>query len=104
MARGKKTGGRTKGTPNEVTKELRERVSNFLSDNWSLIESDFKKLAPKDRIVFYERILSYGLPKFQGVGIELIESERKMNLPSWFKSEPEKPPTIKLADGTIIEI
>ena len=63
MAQGRKTGGRQKGTPNEITKELRERVTTFLSDNWSLIESDFEKLTPKDRLIFYERLLSYGLPK-----------------------------------------
>jgi len=69
MAKGKKTGGRIKGTPNEVTKELRERVSSFLSDNWSLIESDFKQLEPKDRLIFYERLMSYGLPKLNSVDI-----------------------------------
>ena len=89
MAKGKKTGGRTKGTPNEVTKELRERVSNFLSDNWSLIESDFHQLEPKDRLIFYERLMSFGLPKFQSVGIGFIEPERKKNLPPWLKSNIE---------------
>ncbi len=58
-----KKGGREKGTPNELTKELREMVSTFLTDNWSLIESDFQKLQPKDRLMFYERLLSYSLPK-----------------------------------------
>lgn len=89
MAKGKKTGGRQKGTPNEVTKELRERVSNFLSDNWSLIESDFKELEPKDRLIFYERLMSYGLPKLQSIGFPTLPTERKINLPSWFRSNEE---------------
>lgn len=67
MAKGKKTGGRQKGTPNEVTKELRAKVSAFLSDNWSLIESDFKQLQPKERLMFYEKLMSYGLPKLQTI-------------------------------------
>jgi len=104
MAKGKKTGGRKKGTPNEVTQELRERVLFFLSDNWSLIQSDFKKLEPKDRFIFYERLMSYGLPKLQSVGIANIGNEKELNLPSWFKSAPEPKPTIKLPDGTVIEI
>lgn len=89
MAKGKKTGGRVKGTPNEVTKELRERVSTFLSDNWSLIESDFKQLEPKDRLIFYERVMSYGLPKLQSVGVLNVGVENKPNLPSWIKGNTE---------------
>ncbi len=89
MAKGKKTGGRTKGTPNEVTKELRERISTFLSDNWSLMESDFQKLEPKDRYKFYKEIMSYGLPKFQSIGVMNIEPERKKNLPEWFFSNQD---------------
>lgn len=87
MARGRKTGGRQKGTPNEVTKDLRERVSNFLTDNWSLIESDFKKLEPKERLVFYEKLLSYGLPKLQSVGLSTHDSILKPKLPEWFNEE-----------------
>lgn len=33
MALGKKTGGRTKGTPNKATKEFRETVQQLLEDN-----------------------------------------------------------------------
>ena len=99
MAKGKKTGGRKKGTPNEVTKDLRERVSNFLTDNWSLIESDFKKLEPKERLIFYERLMSYGLPKLQSVGIA-VESKKELNLPSWMRSAPEQKPTIILPGET----
>lgn len=33
MAQGKKTGGRTKGTPNKVTTEFRETVQKVLEDN-----------------------------------------------------------------------
>ena len=83
MAKGKKTGGRTKGTPNEITKELRERVSTFLSNNWSLMESDFQQLEPKDRLMFYEKIMSYGLPKLQSVGVVTNESENKKIFPTW---------------------
>jgi len=33
MAIGKKTGGRTKGTPNKATAEFRDTVTKLLSDN-----------------------------------------------------------------------
>lgn len=32
MAKGKKTGGRSKGTPNKTTAEIRERAQQFLDD------------------------------------------------------------------------
>jgi len=77
MATGVKTGGRVKGTPNRITAELRQRVSNFLSDNWEQFQKDFNSLQPKDRIVFYERLLQYGLPKLQST--ELTSDIEKLD-------------------------
>ena len=65
MAKGFKTGGRQQGTPNKITKDLRERINGFLNDNWNSLQSDFKKLEPKDKLLFYEKLLQYGLPKLQ---------------------------------------
>lgn len=61
--KGKKTGGRKVGTPNATTKELRERINTFLDDNWHLIQSDFEALQPRERLNFYERLMSYRLHK-----------------------------------------
>lgn len=57
--------GRPKGTPNKVTGSLRKRINDFLADNWQQMQNDFKALDPKDRLTFYEKLLSYGLPKLQ---------------------------------------
>ncbi len=89
MAKGKKTGGREKGTPNKLTNELRERVTNFLNSNWSLVESDFQKLEPKERLVFYEKLMSYGLPKLQSVGLETPENLFEPKFPEWLLNTPE---------------
>jgi hypothetical protein len=62
--KGKKTGGRKAGTPNSTTKELRERINSFLSDNWQSIQLDFNAIQPRERLIFYERLLSYALPKY----------------------------------------
>ena len=59
------TAGRPKGIPNKVTASLRERINDFLSDNWKNLQSDFEKLEPKDRLQFYEKLLQYGLPRLQ---------------------------------------
>ena len=62
---GKKFGGRVAGTPNKLTSELRERINGFLNDNWNNLQSDFERLEPKEKLMFYEKLLQYGLPKLQ---------------------------------------
>ncbi len=70
MAKGIKTGGRKKNTPNKMTSELRERINDFLSNNWNSLQSDFDSLEPKDKLMFYERLLQYGLPKLQSTELK----------------------------------
>ncbi len=67
MAKGIKTGGRASGTPNKLNKELRERINNFLTDNWQQVEQDFKNLEPEKRIALFEKLLQYALPKLQNI-------------------------------------
>ena len=57
--------GRPKGTPNKITTDLRIRISDFLSDNWQTFQQDFNGLEPEKRMVFYEKLLQYGLPRLQ---------------------------------------
>lgn len=59
--------GRPTGTPNKVTKELRERISDFLSGNWEQIKKDFKTLEPKERVMIYEKLLQFTLPRLQSI-------------------------------------
>lgn len=68
--KGQKTGGRNAGTPNKITKELREIIKDILDDNVEQIKKDFDSLKPKDRVTLYIDLLQYGLPKLQGVTIE----------------------------------
>ncbi len=67
--------GRPKGAQNRLNSELREQISNFLNDNWATIESDFQKLDPEKRFVFFEKLLQYTMPKLKMV--ENIETESK---------------------------
>jgi len=68
-------GGRPKGSPNKITTELREWVSNFLQDNLEQIQSDWMALQPKDRIMLFEKLLRYALPTLQSMQFE-TEFER----------------------------
>jgi len=60
--KGKKTGGRTKGTPNKTTEELRGLVQNFLENNIERLQEDFDLLEPKDRLNFIEKIMKLVIP------------------------------------------
>jgi hypothetical protein len=62
--------GRTKGSPNRATKQLRESITSFLDNNFQRLENDFELLPPRDRIKFYCDLLQYGLPKLQSVQLE----------------------------------
>jgi hypothetical protein len=49
MARGIKTGGRTVGTPNKTTSEIREHYKKLIDSNLNLLEDDLKSLEPLQR-------------------------------------------------------
>lgn len=55
--------GRPKGSRNKITRFLKDRISDFLDENWQAIENDFQELEPKDRIDTYLKLISYVLPK-----------------------------------------
>jgi len=58
-------GGRPKGSPNKITAELRDWVSQFIADNKEQIQQDFESLEPKERIMIFEKLLKYALPALQ---------------------------------------
>ena len=65
--KGQKTGGRQKGTPNKITAEKREFLSNLFSENYELIQQDFLNLDSYQRCMVITKILPYILPKMQPV-------------------------------------
>lgn len=70
MARKKgtpKTGGRSKGTPNKTTGELKQWVQELIDGNRSQLEKDMKTLDPHQRWKIIEKLMSYTIPKMQNV-------------------------------------
>lgn len=59
--------GRPTGAKNKIGKDLRERIINFLSDEFTTVQNDFSKLQPRERVRLYCDLLQYGLPKLQAV-------------------------------------
>jgi hypothetical protein len=92
-----KTGGRKANTPNKITSELREKISSFLSNNWDTIAKDFDNAPPKDRLLFYEKLLQYVLPKLENIGLheigfENLTDEQLDRLIAKLKNEHEPEP------------
>ena len=81
--------GRTPGTPNKVTSDLRERINALLSDSFEQIVADFDKLEPRERVAAWSKLAEYVLPKHKDYNIEV-----------------SAPPLSRyvLDDGTVIEL
>ena len=47
---GQKFGGRTKGTSNKTTTELREKFSLLIENNFDKLQQDIDLLEPKERV------------------------------------------------------
>jgi hypothetical protein len=81
--------GRPEGSINKTTKELREMITAFVSDNWETVQDDFQALEPKDRLQFFDRMLQYALPKLSTQNIEVTEKP-EINLPPWMRSSEKE--------------
>ena len=72
--------GRPAGRPNKITKQLRERISDFLNEKRPQIEKDFQKLEPKERVLLYERLIQYIVPRLQATEITTPEPKQDSDL------------------------
>ena len=64
---GKKFGGRKKGTPNKMTKELRSTLKDVLFHEIEEIEDRLDLLNPKDRLELLIKLMPYALPKVTSI-------------------------------------
>ena len=67
-----KTGGRTKGTPNKITRDIREKLAVVTSKyyNSKLFAADIAALEPKDRVTIMEKLTNYVAPKMQSTTVD----------------------------------
>lgn len=77
--KGKKTGGRQAGTPNKVTRQVKECLSSLLIDytNDEKFKDDFYKLSPKDRLMLAEKLMPYVVPKLQNTAVDISTEGKK---------------------------
>ena len=64
MAKGLKTGGREKGTPNRTTREAREMLLSILEDyQESQLYEDLEAVKPEVRLKFMADLMKHLIPK-----------------------------------------
>ena len=64
---GKKYGGRQKGTPNKLTKEIRTVLKDLIYKELDDIQEDLDSLEPKQRIELVIKLIPYVLPKVDSI-------------------------------------
>ena len=64
---GKKYGGRQKGTPNRITKELRSLLKDVMYDEIGTLQERLDALNPKERLELLIKLMPYVLPKVTSV-------------------------------------
>ena len=62
---GKKHGGRKKGTPNKLTKELRSVLKDVIYNELENIEERLDQLEPKQRVELVIKLMPYVFPKME---------------------------------------
>jgi len=93
--------GRPKGTPNKLTKQMRELISEALEKGLESFDDDLKKLEPKDRLNVLAKFASLVIPKPKPEGEEqefveqpLFPEVKRGNPPNLIWSNEEKRQTL----------
>lgn len=91
--KGKKTGGRQKGTPNKTTQMNKRIISNLLADysDSGLMAKDFSRLESKDRMSIAEKLMQYVMPKMQSSSVDVSMSDEKKTLEDTLASLSQDP-------------
>ena len=63
MPKGIKHGGRKVGTPNKVSSELKEVLSEYCLNEFQFLNTNIEKLTLSERLVFFLKVLPFVLPK-----------------------------------------
>lgn len=72
MFKGTRQNGRTPGTQNKTTKEIRETFKNLLENNLEQVQNDLDSLEPKDRVLFLLKLTSFVIPTLRSIEVNEI--------------------------------
>lgn len=93
-------GGRKKGTPNKVTGDLKDWVSNLLNDNRRQFEDDLRELLPVERVRVLSGMFNYVMPKQQSLTIE-EQVDKETQVLTRFLSEAPEDAINKIAERVV---
>lgn len=79
MAKGIKTGGRQKGTPNKLTFQTRQVLLNMLAEEYENLPELIEKLEPAQRIDVILKLSKFVLPPMMSVGAAFAERKSLEN-------------------------
>ena len=75
-----KKGGRVKGTPNKVTKDIRKSYQLLIEKCLDRLESDLMELTPKERIEVLIKLSEYVVPKLTKIEANLETKTTGINI------------------------
>lgn len=96
MAKGKKTGGRVKGTPNKTTAEMRKMLKALIAEEMQSLPALLAEMKPPDRVNAIIRIMGYIMPKPpESYDISWADTSSQINIkPIEWVSTPDHPEDI----------
>lgn len=75
--RGQQGGGRKPGTPNKITRTMRELLADFCEENFEAFKKSWKDIkSPKDRCKIYLEAQAFVTPKLAAVDLK-TDTKRK---------------------------
>lgn len=77
--KGRQGGGRKKGTPNRVTKERRELISEFLDKNWESFQEMYERADEETKMKIYMEMIPYTTPKMASVEYKSKEQPKTLD-------------------------
>ena len=63
MPKGKKFGGRQRGTGNKISAELKEVLSSYCLNEFQYLNANIERLTLHERIILFTKVLPFVLPK-----------------------------------------
>ena len=61
--------GKPPGTLNKLSRDMKQTIHEFLTENWNEVVIEFHKLKGKDKLNFYKDMMQYDLPKMQAMAV-----------------------------------
>ena len=77
MARGYKTGGRQKGTPNKLSSGVKEALEEWIIGEVPNLPKYFSKLTEKEKVDAIPRYLPFVTARINGVDLQIDSAEDK---------------------------